>query len=115
MPPRRPAAQTRISDALSHTRPSRTARERCAKDTQAAPGRLPADALAPMQQVLRNFDLNMNYGPILGIPRTERLGRAQRFNLPVDPAVSTILQDSGLLAVHPELDLNMWHDLDRLI
>lgn len=68
-----------------------------------------------MEQVLREFDLNMAYGPFLGISRLARLERAERFALPVDARVGQILHDRELLETQPELNLNIWHDMDSII
>lgn len=71
--------------------------------------------LAASEAVLREFDLNVDYGPLVGISRLDRLLRAENFNLPVKPEISKILKDSELIHAHPELNLNIWHDLENIL
>lgn len=65
------------------------------------------------QETLKHFDLDINYGPIIGIYRTDRLRRAEYFNIPLASEVKRILHDKILLKKYPELDLNIWHDIDH--
>lgn len=65
-----------------------------------------------IQEILKQFDLDINYGPIIGISRTDRLKRAEYFEIPLIDEVKKILNDQDLLEKHPELDLNIWNDLD---
>ena len=67
------------------------------------------------QEILKCFDLNCDYGPIIGITRTDRLIRAEYFNLTVSEDVKKVLKDDRLLIKYPELNLNIWHDLERLL
>lgn len=65
------------------------------------------------EEVLKQFDLNADYGPMIGISRTDRLKRAEYFNLALKDDVKDILHDIDLLQKHPELDLNIWHDIEH--
>ena len=65
------------------------------------------------QEMLKQFDLNINYGPIIGISRTDRLKRAEYFEIDVKDEVKKILLDTELLKTYPELDLNIWHNIDH--
>ena len=64
------------------------------------------------REVLRCFDLDINYGPLVGISRRDRLARAESFSIPVSDEVKRILHD---LELPDELDLNIWHDLEGII
>lgn len=66
-----------------------------------------------LEEILKQFDLNADYGPMIGISRTDRLKRAKYFNLHLQDEVKDILHDNDLLRKHPELDLNIWHDIDH--
>lgn len=66
-----------------------------------------------INEILKEFDLNMNYGPIIGISRTDRFKRAEYFELPLKDETKAILKDRELLKKYPELDLNIWHDIER--
>lgn len=68
-----------------------------------------------IQAILESFDLNCDCGPIIGITRLDRLIRAEYFNLAVSDNVKNILKNQALLEEHPELNLNIWHDLEKLI
>lgn len=68
-----------------------------------------------IESILESFDLNFEYGPIIGITRLDRLIRAEYFNLAVSDNVKNILKNQALLEEHPELNLNIWHDLEKLI
>lgn len=48
-----------------------------------------------VEEILRQFDMNMAYGPCLGVTRLERFERARRFGLnpPVD--VKNLLERVG--------------------
>lgn len=65
-----------------------------------------------LQEILKEFDLDINYGPIIGISRTDRLRRAEYFNLSINFEVKKILHDEKLLKQFPELDFNIWNDID---
>jgi hypothetical protein len=71
--------------------------------------------LNELEEILREFDLNVDFGPFVGILRSERYKRAISFNLPVKSQVKQIFEDSELLKEHPELDLSIWHDLENII
>lgn len=43
-------------------------------------------------EILRKFDLNMDYGPVVGITRLQRWQRAQRLNLNPPPIVPQLIQ-----------------------
>ena len=47
--------------------------------------------------ILKSFDLNCDYGPIIGISRSDRLKRAEYFNLTVSEDVKMILEDQSYL------------------
>ena len=66
-----------------------------------------------MQEILKQFDLDINYGPIIGISRIDRLRRAEYFKIPLMSKVKEILHDEKLMKKYPELDLNIWHDIDH--
>ena len=68
-----------------------------------------------IQAILKSFDLNCDYGPIIGILRTDRLIRAEYFNLAVSEDVKRILKDRKLLEEFPELNLNIWHDFEKIL
>lgn len=70
-------------------------------------------ALVDIQGILKKFDLDINYGPIIGIPRSDRLKRAEYFEIPLLDEVKKTLHDKDLLKAHPELDLNIWNDIDH--
>ena len=69
--------------------------------------------LSVAEEILKGFDLNVDYGPLIGISRTDRLKRAEYFNLNLKDEVKDILYDKDLLQRHPELDLNIWHDMEH--
>lgn len=71
--------------------------------------------IANYQEILKEFDLNSDFGPIIGIPRTARLNRAQYFNIPVKDEVVRILKDEKLLDAFPLLNLNIWHNIETLL
>jgi hypothetical protein len=64
------------------------------------------------REVLRCFDLDINYGPIVGITRKDRLARAENFAIPICDAIKQILNDPEL---PNELNFNIWHDLENII
>lgn len=66
-----------------------------------------------MEEILKQFDLDINYGPIIGISRSDRFRRAKYFKIPLMSKVKEILQDEKLMKKYPELDLNIWHDIDH--
>ena len=68
-----------------------------------------------IQMILKSFDLNCDYGPIIGISRTDRLKRAEYFNLTVSEDVKMILEDQKLLDEYPELNTNIWHDIETIL
>lgn len=72
------------------------------------------DKVVPaFEEILKQYDLNADYGPMIGISRTDRFKRAEYFNLNVADEVKDILCDKDLLQKHPELDLNIWHDIEH--
>lgn len=71
--------------------------------------------LQKIQEILKEFDLNADYGPIIGIPRTARYIRALNFNLSIKEEVTEILTDQELLEDYPEINLNIWHDIETLL
>ena len=68
-----------------------------------------------IQMILKSFDLNCDYGPIIGISRSDRLKRAEYFNLTVSEDVKMILEDQKLLDEYPELNTNIWHDIETIL
>ena len=71
--------------------------------------------LPTIQMILKSFDLNCDYGPIIGISRSDRLKRAEYFNLTVSEDVKMILEDQKLLDEYPELNTNIWHDIETIL
>lgn len=71
--------------------------------------------LLSMQAILKEFDLNYDYGPIIGIFRTDRLIRAEYFDLAVSKDVKKILENRNLLEKYPDLNLNIWHNIESLL
>lgn len=64
---------------------------------------------------LKAFDLNCDYGPFIGITRHARLTRAEYFNFQVDEGVRSVLKNENFLKKHPDLDMNIWHDIENLL
>lgn len=64
---------------------------------------------------LKEFDLNCDYGPFVGISRSDRLRRAERFNLPINLKVKLILENEKIIKKYPEFDLNIWHNYNTFI
>ena len=85
--------------------------ERTAKESNPSPSL----TMSEMQEILREFDLNVDYGPILGITRTARFKRAILFDIPVKNEVFRILSDQNLLKHFPQLNLNIWHGIEAII
>lgn len=48
-----------------------------------------------VEEILRQFDMNMAYGPCLGLSRVERWERAHRIGLNPPQYVKNVLQDAG--------------------
>lgn len=48
-----------------------------------------------VEEILRQFDMNMAYGPCLGISRLERFERACRLNLKPPMDVKNLLMRAG--------------------
>lgn len=71
--------------------------------------------ISAFQEILKEFDLNCDYGPIIGIPRTARYNRAKNFNLPIKGEITQILTNLELLQEYPDLDLNIWHNIESLL
>ena len=97
--------QAKVTESLKRVKHSTTKKETKTKEVD----------LVASEAALREFDLNVDYGPLVGISRLDRLLRAESFNLPVKPEISKILKDSELIQAHPELNLNIWHDLENII
>ena len=76
---------------------------------------LSQDNIDNMNNLLREFDLNCNYGPLIGISRTDRLRRAEYFNFPLDSKVQEILDDENMMKKYPEFDLNIWHNYENIL
>ncbi|XP_038998269.1 DNA polymerase delta subunit 4-like isoform X1 [Hibiscus syriacus] len=53
---------------------------------------LEADDFDEEQQVLRQFDMNMEFGPCIGIPRIDRWERARRLGLNPPKEIESILK-----------------------
>lgn len=68
-----------------------------------------------INEFLKEFDLNCDYGPLIGISRTDRLRRAEYFNLPLNPKVQNILQDEKIMKKYPDFDLNIWHNYETFL
>lgn len=47
------------------------------------------------EQILRKFDMDMTYGPCLGISRLRRWERSHRLGLNPDPAIKSLLLHTG--------------------
>lgn len=59
-------------------------------------------------EMLRQFDMTPEYGPCVGISRTRRWRRAERFHLSPPLAILSILQDSGYRDAIPDIEENLW-------
>ncbi len=101
MPPKK--SQAKITSSLKSVKP---------KSCSAPSEKRKIKNWAKEEAILRCFDLDINYGPIVGITRRDRLSRAEYFNLPVNQEVKNILNDPNLPSA---LNLNMWHDLENVI
>ena len=65
-----------------------------------------------LNEILRQFDLDMNYGPCLGLTRLHRWERAKRLNLNPPLVVKQILESPQARRRIPSLNENLWaHEL----
>jgi hypothetical protein len=117
MPPRKrlQSSQSLISKSFKATRVSSQSASHAKTETTAIDSQFPPEELERIHKVLKAFDLDMDYGPMLGIMRTARLKRALALGFPVSDQVCQVLENRRLLGLHPELNLNIWHDMDSLI
>lgn len=53
------------------------------------------DDIDDIEEVLRQFDMNMNYGPCIGVPRLERWERASKLGLDPPQQVKVFLERAG--------------------
>jgi len=53
------------------------------------------DDIDNMEEVLRQFDMNMKYGPCIGVPRLERWERASKVGLDPPQQVKVFLERAG--------------------
>ncbi|KAJ7292311.1 hypothetical protein O6H91_Y286300 [Diphasiastrum complanatum] len=53
------------------------------------------DEFVDVEEVLRQFDMNMSYGPCLGVSRTERWNRAHHLGLNPPHDVKNLLEHAG--------------------
>ncbi|KAL4376173.1 hypothetical protein GQ457_02G028700 [Hibiscus cannabinus] len=63
-----------------------------ASDISQTPALVSLDLKDGFEQVLRQFDMNMAYGPCLGIPRLARWERAQRMGLNPPQEIGSLLK-----------------------
>ncbi|KAI8830660.1 DNA polymerase delta, subunit 4 [Chytriomyces cf. hyalinus JEL632] len=61
-------------------------------------------------EVLRQFDLDMKFGPNVGLTRLARWERAQKFQLDPPSKVLEILNGHGRQSV-TEIRESIWHEL----
>lgn len=112
MPPKK---QTQTQTQTKITKTIKPVKPKAASASAAAGTKLPKRRNWDRErEVLRRFDLNINYGPIIGISRQDRLARAEHFGILTadDEEVKQILKDPALPL---ELSLNIWHDLESII
>lgn len=60
---------------------------------------------------MRQFDLNPQYGPCVGITRLERWERAQRLGKAPPAQVKALLTDPATTKAIPDINNNLWHDI----
>ncbi|KAK9823832.1 hypothetical protein WJX72_005810 [[Myrmecia] bisecta] len=88
---------TKLSSAYRQTKtPATAAHPKTRGKTAAQPGPAQAavqEATDPQEELLRNFDLNMAYGPVTGLTRLERWERAVKLGKNPPPEVRDILQE----------------------
>jgi len=53
------------------------------------------DDIDDIEEVLRQFDMNMKYGPCIGVPRLERWERASKLGLDPPQQVKLFLERAG--------------------
>ena len=107
--------------ANSHFRVTRSTRARTDKNTSKSaerPGGLTStkvsstltqDEIDSARKLLCQFDMNFKYGPCVGIGRTFRWERAQKFELDPPTRVIEILRDKRYQMAIDDLDLHLWH------
>lgn len=71
--------------------------------------------LIKVEKVLKEFDLNTDYGPNIGISRSARYERARNFGKEIKEEVETFFENKELLTANPELDFNLWHDIENIL
>ena len=64
--------------------------------------------LETIDNELRQFDLNMKYGPVSGLSRTQRWQRAHDLNLNPPSEIKVYLEDESLRQQMPNLDKHLW-------
>lgn len=116
------AKQSKIVDGDSfkfkkskHSHSKSKSIEEAKKESTAKDGTLTPINLESIEELLKDFDLNCDFGPIIGITRTDRFIRAERFNLPITSEIKNIFKDTELFRNNPQLDLNMWHNLEHIL
>jgi hypothetical protein len=106
MAPKRQASLKASAALSTRKKPTTTTTRR--KSTSAA------EAHPDHGQVLermRQFDLNPQYGPCVGITRLERWERAQRLGRMPPAEVKAALTDPATTEAIPDINKHLWHDI----
>lgn len=61
-------------------------------------------------EVLKQFDMNMRYGPCVGIKRSQRWNRAKKFNLNPPLEVKSILDDNKFQKAIANIEHDLWYN-----
>ena len=104
MAPKRQASLKAASSFSTKKNPARSpSRGKAAKPADAEHERL--------EDLMRQFDLNPEYGPCVGITRLERWERAQRLGKMPPAEVKAYLTDPAIIRQIPTINYNLWHGI----
>lgn len=71
--------------------------------------KLTGGEVAEAQELLRQFDMTMRYGPCVGMPRSSRWKRAQHFGLDPPSCILEILRDRRYRQAILNIEENLWY------